>query len=276
MVFRLPKNDNYGGILKLKTILITNDDGYEAEGILALREALQPLGRVIVVAPASEKSACSHSVTLNEPLKLVEIEKDFYKVVDGTPSDCIYISKDALLQDLKPDLVVSGINRGSNMGEDITYSGTVAGAIEGVLQGYQSIAISRVLGETNRENTDYGLAKKYIYKVVKKIFENGSPLKKREILNINIPPNGDESKFEVTYAGHRLYSNNTHIYYSPRGKKLYWLGLHPLEWKDRDVDEKYRGYRSDFDAIFNGYISLTPIKIDLTSYERIDSLKHWL
>ena len=260
----------------MKTILITNDDGYDAEGILALRDALRPLAKIILVAPASDKSACSHSVTLNEPLKLVEIEKDFYKVINGTPSDCIYISKDSILKDIKPDLVVSGINKGSNMGEDITYSGTVAGAIEGVLQGYPSISISQVLGEINRVNTDYTLAKKYIYKVVKKIFEDGTPLKEREILNINIPPNGDESKVEVTYAGHRLYGNDTHIYHSPRGEKLYWLGLHPLEWKDRDIDEKYRGYRSDFDSIFDGYISVTPIKVDLTAYERIYSLKKWL
>lgn len=260
----------------MKTILITNDDGYEAEGILALRDALKTLARIIVIAPASEKSACSHSVTLNEPLKLIEIENDFYKVVDGTPSDCVYISKNAIFRQFKPDLVVSGINRGSNMGEDITYSGTVAGAIEGVLQGYPSISISQVLDETNRKNTDYSLAKRYIYSIVKKIFENGSPVKEREILNINIPPNGNMEKVEVTYAGYRIYGNDTHIYHSPRGEKLYWLGLHPLEWKNRVVDKQYQNYRSDFDAIFDNRISVTPIKIDLTAYERVETLNNWI
>jgi 5'-nucleotidase len=260
----------------LKTILITNDDGFEAEGILALREALQPLGRVIVVAPSSEKSACSHSVTLNQPLKLVEVEKDFYKVVDGTPSDCIYISQNAIFSDFKPDIVISGINRGANMGEDITYSGTVAGAIEGILQGYPSISISQVLGKEDRDNVDYGVAQKVIYKVVKRFLDGENPLSEREILNINVPPNGDENLIEITYAGHRLYGNDTHIYYSPRGEKLYWLGLHPLQWQDREVDEKFRGYHSDFDAIFGGSISFTPIKVDLTAYEKIENLKKWL
>lgn len=260
----------------MKTIVITNDDGFEAEGILALKEALEPLGRVIIIAPSSEKSACSHSVTLNEPLRMVEIENDFYKVVDGTPSDCIYISKDALFKDLTPDIVVSGINRGANMGEDITYSGTVAGAIEAVLQGYPAIAISQVLGKEYKERVDYSVAGKVAFNIVKKILEDGSPIREREILNINIPPNANEDKKEVTYAGHRLYGNDTHIYYSPRGEKLYWLGLHPLDWRERDVDEKYRGFRSDFDAVFDGYISITPIKIDLTAYERIETLKSWI
>ena len=256
----------------MKTILITYDDGFEAKGIKALREALKDFGRIITIAPANEKSACSHSVTLYQPLKLVEIEKDFYKLIDGTPSDCVYISKTAIFKDFKPDLVISGINRGSNMGEDITYSGTIAGAMEGVLQGYPAIAISQVLGETNRENTDYNLAQEFIKKLVKKIFENGYPLNHREILNINIPPKGKIDEVEITYAGYRIYGSETLIYKSPRGEKLYWLGLHPLKWKSRDV----QNIKSAFDTIAEGKISVTPIKLDLTEYNQINNLRNWL
>ncbi len=259
-----------------KTILLTNDDGYESLGIINLRKALFDFGfeRVIIVAPASEKSACSHSVTLNEPLKLIEIEKDFYKLDDGTPSDCIYIAKSTILKNIIPDIIISGINRGSNMGEDITYSGTVAGAIEGTLQGFPSIAVSQVFKDGDQIK-DYSLAINFIIFILEAIFDRGFPLSKREILNINIPPIGDINKFEITYAGHRLYGNDTHTYYSPRGEKLYWLGLHPLQWQSRDVDEQFKGYRSDFDAVANGFISVTPVKIDMTSYEKIKKLNNW-
>jgi 5'-nucleotidase len=258
-----------------KTILLTNDDGYDSLGLVALREALEPFGRVIVVAPATEKSACAHSITLKSPLQMVEISEDFYKVEDGTPSDCIYLSKDIIFRNFSPDLVVSGINRGANMGEDITYSGTVAGAMEGVLQGFPSIAISQVIGKGSWDNIDYTLAKEVIAKIVGDILANGYPLGAREIMNINIPPKGD-GRIETTYAGHRLYGNDLHHYYSPRGEKLYWLGMHPLQWSERDLDEKYNNYRSDFDAVFSGAVSITPIKIDLTAYERVEELGSWL
>lgn len=257
-----------------KIILLTNDDGYESKGILELREALSHIfERVIVVAPAFEKSACSHSVTLHEPLKLIEVSQDFYKLSDGTPSDCIYIAKSTIFKNFLPDIVISGINRGANMGEDITYSGTVAGAIEATLQGIPSIAISQVFDDKNQLN--YNLAISFIIKLVINILNQEFPLLKREIFNINVPANGNIDKFEITYAGHRLYGNDTHIYYSPRGEILYWLGLHPLQWATREIDEQFRGYRSDFDAIADNFISITPIKIDMTAYERIKKLDHW-
>ena len=129
----------------MKHILITNDDGYEAVGLKALIEALSPLAKITVVAPAINKSACGHSLTLDRPLRLVEVDDDFYKVDDGTPTDCVYLSITNLFtEDFKPDLVVSGINIGANMGEDITYSGTAAAAMEAVLQGIPAIAISQV------------------------------------------------------------------------------------------------------------------------------------
>jgi len=141
---------------------------------------------VIVVAPANEKSACGHSLTLVRPLRFVSVDDDFYKLEDGTPSDCVYLSLSALFQEKKPDLLVSGINRGSNMGEDITYSGTAAGAMEGVLHGIPSIAISQVMDFTNPDG-DFSLAQATIKKLVTKIRKGSFPLPEREFLNINIP-----------------------------------------------------------------------------------------
>jgi len=142
-------------------ILVTNDDGYEAKGLLCLVEALRELKdvEVTVVAPANEKSACGHSLTLTRPLRFVSVDDDFYKLEDGTPSDCVYLSLSTMFENDKPDLLVSGINRGSNMGEDITYSGTAAGAMEGVLHDVPSIAISQVMDFTQPDG-DFLLAQK--------------------------------------------------------------------------------------------------------------------
>ncbi|HIC10902.1 MAG TPA: 5'/3'-nucleotidase SurE [Campylobacterales bacterium] len=253
------------------SILITNDDGVDSLGILELKKALSPLGKVIIVAPSSEKSACSHSVTLDRPLKIVEVEKDTYKI-DGTPSDCIYISKYVLFHDKSPDIVVSGINRGANLGEDTIYSGTVAGAMEASFQGIPAIAISQVLGE-RRENIDYSVAGRVAFNIVKKILENRYPLSSREILNINVPPNGNPEKMEITYLGYRRYRNNTHLYTSPFGEKLYWLGYHSLEWDSREVGQEFRDYRSDFEAVADEVVSITPIKADWTSYRRLRDIE---
>jgi len=258
-----------------KSILITNDDGFEADGLKALVEVLKPIADITVVAPATEKSACAHSVTLKEPLRLIEVDKDFYKVDDGTPSDCVYISREVIFRDNMPDLIISGINEGSNMGEDITYSGTVAGAMEGVLQGVPSIAISQVIGAQNRKNLNFTVAQRVIKKVVEKFFEGDFPLEDRELLNINVPPKGDETKVAITYAGYRIYGNDTHIYHSPRGERLYWLGLHPLEWTKREVGAEFKHRHSDFDAVDSGITSITPIKLDLTAYERIEKMEKW-
>ena len=142
----------------MKKILITNDDGYESEGLLALIDALKDMAHITVVAPSSEKSACGHSLTLTRPLSFVSVGDDFFKLDDGTPSDCIYLALHSMFENNKPDLVISGINKGSNMGEDITYSGTAAGAMEGVLQGVPAIAISQVMDFT-QPSGDFALAK---------------------------------------------------------------------------------------------------------------------
>ena len=147
----------------MKRILITNDDGYQSPGLLALKEALSSLGHVMIVAPASEKSACGHGMTLTRPLRFIKLDDDFYKLDDGTPTDCIYLSLHALYEEgFKPDLIVSGINIGSNMGEDVSYSGTASAAMEGVLHDIPSIAISQVLQDKNYFGFDFSLAKETI------------------------------------------------------------------------------------------------------------------
>ncbi len=259
----------------MKKILITNDDGYESAGLLALVEALKPFAHVTVVAPSTEKSACGHSLTLTRPLSFIELSKDFYKLDDGTPSDCVFLSLNKLFtKDNRPDIVISGINIGSNMGEDITYSGTASAAMEAVLQGIPAIAISQVYAEHGKSIDEFGyeLAQESIVSLVKKIFEGKFPLPERKFLNINIPPIAkNECKgFKATRAGNRLYVHNAEVHYNPRGKEYYWIGLPALGWLDT------KGHTTDFEAVNDGYISITPVKLDMTSYDEIDSLEEWL
>jgi 5'-nucleotidase len=204
------------------------------------------------------------------PLSFVSVGDDFYKIDDGTPSDCVYLSLSALFEDKKPDLLISGINRGSNMGEDITYSGTAAGAMEGVLHNIPSIAISQVMDFTDPAG-DFTLAQKTIKELVLKIKNGSFPLPKREFLNINIPQKVKEAKKVVTYAGYRFYANDSHLHRNPRGEEYYWLGLHPLNFSARSgVDGM-----SDYEAIKAGHISITPIMLDMSAYKSMQKLKEW-
>ena len=255
----------------MKRILITNDDGYESDGLLSLIEALRGIAHLTIVAPSTEKSACGHSLTLTRPLRFIGVDDDFYKLDDGTPSDCIYLALHSLFEGNKPDLVISGINRGSNMGEDITYSGTAAGAMEGVLQGVPSIAISQVMDFSNPV-TDYALAQKTIRLLVEKIFAGDFPLPHREFLNVNIPSDAQELKMKVTYAGYRHYGNDAHLHRNPRAEEYYWLGLHPLEYKPREGKERL----CDFEAIEQGCVSVTPVHLDLSAYHTLSALEEWL
>jgi 5'-nucleotidase len=260
----------------MKKILITNDDGFESDGLRALVEAVQDLAEVIVVAPTIEKSACGHSLTLTRPLRFVELEKNFYKLDDGTPTDCIYLALNALFgEDEKPDLILSGINKGSNLGEDITYSGTAAGAMEGVIQGVPSLAFSQVYqgGKHTLHTYGYALAKKVVRELVEKIFSGSFPLGERKLLNVNIPPMQieDFKGYRITKAGYRIYGNDAHMHKNPRGEEYYWMGLHPLEWKKSEDTQL-----SDLEAIDAGFVSITPIKLDMTAYEDIETLKKWL
>ena len=260
----------------MKKIFLTNDDGWDAKGLKKLIEALRPIAQLIIVAPANEKSASAHSMTLTRPMKLVGVDDDYYKMDDGTPTDCVFIGLNNLYgEDIRPDLVISGINIGSNMGEDITYSGTVAGASEAVLQGVPAISISQVFNDLNNANKnawEYELACKVIVDIVRKIFDGDFPLGERKLLNINVPPcKIDECKgIKITNAGYREYGNDSHRYNSPRGEEVYWIGLHPLIWK------KHETKSCDFEAVKDNYVSITPVQLDMTSYSDIDKLKGWI
>ena len=256
----------------MKNILLTNDDGFDSKGLLALKDALSPLGRVLVVAPASEKSACGHGLSITKPLRFVRIDDDFYKLDDGTPTDCVYLALNAMYKEGKrPDLIVSGINIGSNMGEDVTYSGTVAGAMEGAIAGISSIAISQLVSDKNlAQSNDFTLAKKVIADLASKILEC-NPLPPRRFLNINIPNTTTFKGYKTTELGIRLYGNDAKLSRNPRGEEYYWLGVHPLEWEERS-----RKILSDFNATKQGYVSITPLSINLTSYDDLDNVAKWL
>lgn len=273
-----------------KTIFLTNDDGYFSQGLIALRNALSDIARVVVVAPAHEKSACGHGLCVSKPLQLLELEKDFYKLDDGSPTDCVYVGLCELFSHTKPDLLISGINIGANLGEDTTYSGTVAGAMEGALHGIQSIAISQSIndkhGEDNKlANRDFTLALDTIKQLSFDILHNNYTIGHRKLLNINIPAiSKDECNgIKATQLGYRIYNSKAQVMQNPRGQKYHWIGLNPLQWQERDnADNPYLKDNfytrkdmkiiSDFSAVANNYISITPMQLDMTDYACMQSL----
>lgn len=264
--------------MKKPRILLTNDDGFNASGLLALKDALSDIAHLTVVAPANEKSGCAHSITLTRPLRFVRIDDDFYKLEDGTPADCVYLALNALFTpENYPALVISGINLGSNMGEDITYSGTVGAAMEGVIHDIPSIAISQVTKDDDSAAIDFSLAKQTIREVLTHILNGGFPLGERELLNINIPPilPKDCKGVKITQMGYRIYRNDAFLHRNPRGEECYWLGLHPLAWDNEAVRLDTR-LLSDFEATFQNYVSITPICLDLTARHRLQTLKSWV
>ena len=242
-------------------ILITNDDGVQSEGLIALREALAPLGMVAVVAPDREQSTTSHAITLHRPLRAQWVSEGCC-AVDGTPADCVNLSINGILKN-RPKILVSGINKGENLGDDVTYSGTVSAAIEGTLIGIPSIAISLVA----RENFRFEAAASFSRKIVRLVLENGLP--KDTLLNVNVPnlSQSDIQGVEITRQGKRVYGDAVVEKVDPRGKKYYWIGGDIL------------GYRhipgSDFDAISRRMISVTPLKLDLTDYDMVEALRKW-
>ena len=248
-------------------ILITNDDSFEAKGLEVLIEAVRELGEVYVVAPALHKSACSHSLTITKPLRFIELDKNSYKLDDGTPTDCVYLSMDKLFKDIKPDIVLSGINHGANMGEDVNYSGTAAGAFEGAIHGIPSIAFSQVLKsyDTPPMEVNFENAKKVARDITKKVLDGKIKIPHRQILNINIPNIKKIKGYKVTKLGYRLYGFDAHKHLNPRGEEYYWIGLHPLKFKEEE--------NSDFNAVKNGFVSITPLKLDITAYESLKDLQ---
>lgn len=254
----------------MREILITNDDGFEANGILELANKLKNIAKVTIIAPNAEKSACSHSITITKPLKLIKLADDFYKVDDGTPSDCIFLGLHTLFHNKKPDLIISGINHGANLAEDITYSGTCGGAIEGVLHGVPSLAVSQYY--TNLDNLDFRLACDITLELVEKIFKQGFPLPKRKILNLNIPAvkKSDYKGIKVVPAGYKHYYTDAKLHKNPRGIEYYWLGATSMTF-DKDLNKG-----TDLEAIVSGYASLTPLTLNLTEHNQMENLKKWL
>ncbi|MBQ3167058.1 5'/3'-nucleotidase SurE [Campylobacter sp.] len=255
----------------MKEILITNDDGFEATGLLALRDKLRQIANVTVVAPSSEKSACAHSITLTRPLRFIQLDDGFFKLDDATPSDCIYLALETMFKHKKPDLVISGINHGANVGEDITYSGTCGGAMEGTLQGVNSIAVSQLYNNDSLDKFGFDLACEITLELVQNIFENGYPLDGREFLNLNIPAvsKNEYKGLKIVPVGQQNYNTNAQIHRNPRGLEYYWLGTPGIRYA-ADL-----GYDCDITTLNQNYASLTPIKLDMTSYKSIEILKNW-
>lgn len=244
-------------------ILISNDDGINSAGIHALAEALMGLGEVFIVAPDRDQSAASHALNLHRPLRIEEISNHVYSV-DGTPTDCINLAVNGILKDKKPDLLVSGINKGENLGDDITYSGTVSAAIEGTLLGIPSIAVSAV-SNVGRNDFSFDTASHYTLLVAKQILR--MPLPRGTLLNLNVPnlPKDEIRGIRVTRQGKRVYGEPIVENVDPRGRKYYWIGGNEL--RSLDIEN------SDITAIKQGYVSVTPIKLDLTDYEFLEKLK---
>jgi len=245
----------------MSLILVTNDDGIYSEGIKKLYAAMKDIGKTFVVAPDREKSAVSHALTMHRPLKVEKLKNEFY-IVNGTPTDCVIIAVEKLLPK-KPTIVVSGINKGANLGDDITYSGTVSAAIEGTLLGIPSVAISIVID--NNQNLYYDTATKYSKMIVRYIVDNGIP--KDTLLNVNIPnlKLSEIKGIKFTRQGKRIYENAIQETYDPWGRKHYWIGGGIPSWEDKE--------ETDIEAVMKGFISITPLHLDLTNYEALKVLK---
>jgi len=242
-------------------ILVANDDGYNALGIEALFDALKGLGDLTVVAPETNCSGASNSLTLNRPLSVRQASNGFY-FVNGTPSDCVHIALTGLL-DFRPDLVVSGINNGANMGEDTLYSGTVAAATEGYLFGIPSIAFSLV-----KKGWDYLDS---AARIARQVVEHhlASPLSEKVLLNVNIPavPYEAIQGLRVTRLGRRHPSEPVVKSSTPYGDPVFWIG--PVGTVSDSADD------TDFGAIEQNMVSMTPLRLDLTHYEQLGHISHW-
>lgn len=240
-------------------ILITNDDGISAEGLRVLEESLSELADVMVIAPDREQSASSHAITLGAPLRVTEYSSNRFGV-SGTPTDCVILAVHELL-DRTPDLIVSGINHGPNMGEDVTYSGTVAAAIEGNILGISSLAIS-IASWDPKHFHPAGKAASYL---ASKALSLGK--KSRTLWNVNVPdmPVEKIKGYKITKLGSRIYNDVIIKKKDPRGKDYFWIGGGEPGWNKEE--------NTDFAAISSGFISVTPLRLDLTDYKSIVELK---
>ena len=243
-------------------ILVSNDDGYLAEGLIALANALRKEAEISVVAPDRNRSAASNSLTLEMPLRAYTTDNGFIKV-DGTPTDCVHLAITGFL-DKEPDMVFAGINHGSNRGDDVLYSGTVAAATEGRFLGLPALAISLV----GSNPVHFDTAAQVAVSLLKQLIKN--PLPHDTILNVNVPDVAlqDLKGYQATRLGQRHKSEPVIKSEDPRGRTIFWVGPPGAE---QDA-----GPGTDFYAINAGYVSVTPLQIDLTWYDRIDALNAWL
>ncbi len=243
-------------------LLLSNDDGIDAIGLKSLAEAMAPLGKISVVAPNRNRSAASNSLTLERPIRAQEVAKDWYSV-DGTPTDCVHLAITGLLKD-EPDIVVSGINAGANLGDDVIYSGTVAAAIEGRFLGLPAVAISL----TSFQPKFMQDAAQVSAKLVANLTDTTLP--SDVIININIP---DVAKNEIkgmqtTRLGNRHKAEPVVEAQDPRGKPIYWVGA--------AGPEQDAGIGTDFHAVNNNYVSVSPMHLDLTHYKAMQDVEDWL
>ena len=246
-------------------ILVSNDDGYRAEGILRLKAALEPLGSVTIVAPDRNRSGASNSLTLDVPLRVFEAEPSVYYVI-GTPTDCVHLAISGLF-DFEHDMVVAGVNDGPNLGDDVLYSGTVAAAVEGRFLGLPTLAISLCTEPQSGRHFETGA------RVARQLLEQllAQPLGERAlILNVNVPdvPFDELEGFRATRLGFRHRSEQVIEARDPRGRPVYWVG--PAG------PEQDAGPGTDFHAVAHGFVSVTPLQIDLTRHAAIERIAGWL
>ena len=241
-------------------ILITNDDGYNADGIIALEAGLKEIGDVYVVAPEAETSGASHSLTLARPLRIRQIDERHW-AVDGTPTDCVTLALNQILgPNERPHICCSGINHGANLGDDATYSGTVAGALESTILGVPGLAFSL----TAYRDQDFSESAKVAVEITQKALDEGLPV--WTLLNINVPK-GVPAGIRVTKQGFKTARPVISEHIDPRGKLYYWIG---------EVREGFRPEGgTDFEAIEEGFVSVTPMRSDLTSHSGLEKLKGW-
>jgi 5'-nucleotidase len=239
-------------------ILVTNDDGVHSDGIHALAAALRPLGDVLVVAPHVEASAIGHALTLRRPLRMERLRDGVYEV-DGTPTDCVNIGITTLYRGGFPDLIVSGINKGLNIGDDVTYSGTVSGALEGALLGVPSIAVS--LARTTGQY-DFGPSAAAAATIAALVLRGA--ITPPTFLSINVPT-GKPKGFRLTVQGKRNHVTIVDERCDPRGQAYYWIEEGENDWEPHD--------RSDYQAVRDGYISVTPLQPDLTDHTALAKLE---
>lgn len=243
-------------------ILLSNDDGYFAPGLAALAEALSGLGEIVVVAPEQNRSGASNSLTLDRPLLLKQAANGFY-FVNGTPTDCVHLAVTGMLDEM-PDIIVSGINAGANMGDDTIYSGTVAAATEGYLLGIPSFAISLASFEGQHFASAGRVARELVERFIRE------PIQQPVLMNVNIPDRPYEALggWEVTRLGRRHKAEPVVKMQSPRNETVYWVGA-----AGAAADA---GPGTDFHAVAQGRVSLTPLQIDLTHTAQLDSIRGWL